>query len=124
MPGDCPGGMGGFGIDWYISAMHVCIIVCIINSCYLCRLIRPVVTTKTLLNIRLLFESPPSCLKVCIDVFSGASQCVTAFLHGGERRDFIDVDRVNFLCLNFKPKNLVIVKHFLFLPKKGGLNWN
>ena len=19
MPGDCPGGMGGFGIDWYIS---------------------------------------------------------------------------------------------------------
>ena len=21
MPGDCPGGMGGFGIDWYISSM-------------------------------------------------------------------------------------------------------
>ena len=19
MPGDCPGGMGGFGIDWYIN---------------------------------------------------------------------------------------------------------
>ena len=68
MPGDCPGVMGGFEIDWYISAMHVCIIVCIINSCYLCCLIRPVVITKTLLNMRPLFESPPSCLKVCIDV--------------------------------------------------------
>ena len=55
-------------------------------------------------------------------MFFEASQCVTAFLHGGEGRDFIDVDRVNFLCLNFKPENLVIVKHFLFLPKKGGLN--
>ena len=42
----------------------------------------------------------------------------------GEGRDFIDVDRVNFLCLNFKPENLVIVMYFLFLPKKGGLNWN
>ena len=110
--------MGGFGIDWYISAMHVCIIVCIINTCYLCRLIWPVVTTKTLHNIRLLFESSSSCLKVCMDVFSEASQCVTPFLHEGEGRDFIDVDRVNFLCLNFKPKNLMIVKHFLFFPRK------
>ena len=23
MPGDCPGGMGGFGIDWYIIAGFV-----------------------------------------------------------------------------------------------------
>ena len=22
MPGDCPGGMGGFGIDWYIRALE------------------------------------------------------------------------------------------------------
>ena len=25
MPGDCPGGMGGFGIDWYIS-VALCLI--------------------------------------------------------------------------------------------------
>jgi len=23
MPGDCPGGMGGFGIDWYIKSRDV-----------------------------------------------------------------------------------------------------
>ena len=22
MPGDCPGGMGGFGIDWYINSKN------------------------------------------------------------------------------------------------------
>ena len=22
MPGDCPGGMGGFGIDWYITLLN------------------------------------------------------------------------------------------------------
>jgi len=23
MPGDCPGGMGGFGIDWYVKAVVI-----------------------------------------------------------------------------------------------------
>ena len=34
MPGDCPGGMGGFGIDWYISsATHFSIwLICEISS--------------------------------------------------------------------------------------------
>ena len=25
MPGDCPGGMGGYGIDWYINAITSCL---------------------------------------------------------------------------------------------------
>ena len=26
MPGDCPGGMGGFGIDWYINAVQALVL--------------------------------------------------------------------------------------------------
>ena len=28
IPGDCPGGMAGIGIDWYISREHFLRIVC------------------------------------------------------------------------------------------------
>ena len=32
MPGDCPGGMGGFGIDWYITWVWVNIFLEIVLS--------------------------------------------------------------------------------------------
>ena len=91
MPGDCPGGMGGFGIDWYIiDSYQRCWLIAVHNADFTKQWCYQMILLHTIHNVLMSNENPKCEL---------SDECLLLLYKYSDH--FINPAEIHIRCINF-----------------------